>query len=215
MILVNHILLSSILENNRVTVIENRQKLFQLQLQQNRVINYNFVNYNYNFSKPADDTCLVIHATNPIILREKLNLELQKVYEWTKANKITVNPEKSHVLIIPPKSTHQILSIKVYMDISPLKIKESVKSLGVTINSRLNSDDHINLLCGKISRFIGVWSTLRHDLPSKALQNLYYSLIHPHFLYGSIIWGNTYITCLKRLTTLQNRAVKISVGAHW
>ena len=51
--------------NNGVIVIENRQKNFQLQLQlstfensqlqlqQNRVINYNFVDYNYNFSKPG------------------------------------------------------------------------------------------------------------------------------------------------------------------
>ena len=49
--------------NNRVIVIENGQKNFQLQLstfenvqlqlQQNRVINYNLVNYNYNFSKPG------------------------------------------------------------------------------------------------------------------------------------------------------------------
>ena len=69
LILFKHIVLSSILVNNRVIVIENRQKNFQLQLQlftfknfqlqlqlqlqQNRVINYNFVNYNYNFSKPA------------------------------------------------------------------------------------------------------------------------------------------------------------------
>ena len=68
LILFKHIVLSSILVNNRVIVIENRQKNFQLQLQlqlftfknfqlqlqlqQNRVINYNFVNYNYNFSKP-------------------------------------------------------------------------------------------------------------------------------------------------------------------
>ena len=29
-----------------------------------------------------------------------------------------------------------------------------------------------------------------------------------------IIWGNTYKTYLKRRTTLKNRAVKISVGAH-
>ena len=56
---------------------------------------------------------------------------------------------------------------------------------------------------------------LRHILPLKALQNLYYSLIHPHLLYGIIIWGDTYKTYLKRLTTLQHRAVKISVGAHW
>ena len=56
--------------NNRVIVIENGQKFFQLQLQlstfensqlqlqlqQNHVINYNFVNYNYNFSKPVCQT---------------------------------------------------------------------------------------------------------------------------------------------------------------
>ena len=66
LILFKHILLSSILVNNRVILIEDRQKIFQLrlqlllltfenfqlQLQQNRVINYNFVNCNYNFSKP-------------------------------------------------------------------------------------------------------------------------------------------------------------------
>ena len=49
--------------NNKVIIIENRPKIFQLQLstfknfqlqlQQNRVINYNFANYNYNFSKPG------------------------------------------------------------------------------------------------------------------------------------------------------------------
>ena len=51
--------------NNRVIVIKNRQKIFQLQvqlstfenfllqLQQNCVINYNFAYYNYNSSKPV------------------------------------------------------------------------------------------------------------------------------------------------------------------
>ena len=51
--------------NKRVIVIENWLKTFQLQLhlstlensqlqlQQNCVINYNFVNYNYNFFKPG------------------------------------------------------------------------------------------------------------------------------------------------------------------
>ena len=59
MILFRHILLLSILVNNRPIVIENRQKIFQLQLQlstfehpqlqlqQNRVINYNFVDCNF------------------------------------------------------------------------------------------------------------------------------------------------------------------------
>ena len=68
-----------------------------------------------------------------------------------------------------------------------LQVKNSVKHLGVTIESRLNFDDHINLHCGKFSRSIGVLSKLRHVLSLKTLQNLYYSLIHPHFLYGIMI----------------------------
>ena len=68
--------------NNRVIVIDTRQKIFQLQLstfenfqlqlQQNRVINYNFVNYNYNFSKPDSNanfylrfSFLLIFFVNP------------------------------------------------------------------------------------------------------------------------------------------------------
>ena len=66
LILFKHILLSSIFVTNKVTVIENRQKVFQLQLstfinfqlqiQQNRVINYN-----YTFSKPAPGQCNLIN----------------------------------------------------------------------------------------------------------------------------------------------------------
>ena len=75
LILFKHILLSSILVNNRVLDIENKQKNFQLQLQlqlstsenfqlqlqQNRVINYNFVNYDYNFSKPDSNMHKIAH----------------------------------------------------------------------------------------------------------------------------------------------------------
>ena len=103
----------------------------------------------------ADDTGLVIHAANPIILSEKMNLELQNVYTLTEASKITLNPEKSHELIIPPKSTHQISSVKGYMYKSPLKAKDFVKYLGVTVDSRLNFPvllfDFIPIICLRIS----------------------------------------------------------------
>ena len=86
LILFKHILLSSILVKNRVIVIENRQKIFQLQLQlqlsnfenvqlqlrQNRVINYNFVNYNYNFSKPDGNTKIGMRVGVQQNLSEKL-----------------------------------------------------------------------------------------------------------------------------------------------
>jgi len=39
----------------------------------------------------ADDTCLIIHESNTQKLEETINDELQKVHEWTKTNKITIN----------------------------------------------------------------------------------------------------------------------------
>ena len=40
-------------------------------------------------------------------------------------------------------------------------------------------------------------------------------MIHPYLLYGITIWGNTYEKYLKRLRTLQNKAIKVLGGGRW
>ena len=49
-------------------------------------------------------------------------------------------------------------------------------------------------------------------MPRKALQALYYSLIHTHLLYGLPVWDSTHPFYLKKLITLQNKAVKLIGG---
>ena len=48
----------------------------------------------------ADDTCLLIHSPYTSTLAKNINSELANVHEWTVANKINVNPEKSLALLI-------------------------------------------------------------------------------------------------------------------
>jgi len=62
---------------------------------------------------------------------------------------------------------------------------------------------------------MGVICKLKHTLLSKALLNLYYTMVHPHLLYGISIWGNMHNKSLNRLATLQNKAVKTIAGAQW
>ena len=50
---------------------------------------------------------------------------------------------------------------------------------------------------------------LKQYMPRKALEALYYSLIHTHLLYGLPVWGSTHLSYLKKLITLQNKAVKL------
>jgi len=163
----------------------------------------------------ADDTCLVIYAANPTSLRDKMNSKLKNVAEWTQANKITVNPQKPFALIIPPKIINPISNFEVFFQDNSVPIKEFVKYLGITIDSRLNIENYISTLASKVSRSVGELSKLRHVLPSAALCNLYYSLIHSQLLQGITIWGNTYDKYLKRLILLQNKAVRIVARGRW
>ena len=55
-------------------------------------------------------------------------------------------------------------------------------------------------------------SKLKHFLPQSAMIKLYYALVHPHLLYGFIIWGQTFPSYLTKLSTLQNKAIKLSCG---
>ena len=57
-------------------------------------------------SKPilfADDTCLLVKASNLEPWQTHLDRELRNLREWCCFNKLTINPSKTSVLIIPPK----------------------------------------------------------------------------------------------------------------
>ena len=97
----------------------------------------------------------------------------------------------------------------------PINQSNSVKYLGVIIDTKLNFDVQINSVTHKISKTVGVMSKLKHYLPQKALFTVYYSLVHTHLLYGLSVWGSAYTTHLKKLITLQNKAVKIIGGGSY
>ena len=79
----------------------------------------------------------------------------------------------------------------------------------------LNFDFHISKIAYKISRTFGIISKIRHYLPEIALLKIYYAQIHSYLLYGLIIWGSTFPTYLKKLITLQNKAVKFICAAKF
>ena len=146
----------------------------------------------------ADDTCLLFSASNPSKLRSHMQKDLDNITEWFKANKLTGNPSKSNVLIIAPKLNKPHPDTDLSINNSPLPICQSA--------------NHISTVEHKISRAVGIISKLRHYLPTSAILQIYYSLIHTHLLYGLIVWGSTYKSKLKKLLSLQNKAVKLIGG---
>ena len=69
--------------------------------------------------------------------------------------------------------------------------------------------NHANELCLKLSKTVGMFSKLRYYVNVDILIMLYYSLIYPFLTYGIQVWGLTYPTYLKPVTTLQKRVVRL------
>jgi len=53
---------------------------------------------------------------------------------------------------------------------------------------------------------------LKFVLPKKSLLKIYYSLTYPHLLYDLVAWGSTFSTYLAKLSSLQNKAIKLIGG---
>ena len=61
--------------------------------------------------------------------------------------------------------------------------ENSIKYLGIMIDSHLNWKSQVNYISKKIERNIGILSKLRHSVNLKTLTNLYYSLKYPFLIY--------------------------------
>ena len=97
----------------------------------------------------------------------------------------------------------------------PKENVSSSKYLGKLLDQNLTSAEQIKMIETKVSRAIGVISKIKPFLPAKTLISLYYSLLHPHLLYGIVIWAFTFDSYKQRLRALQNRAIQIITNARY
>ena len=103
------------------------------------------------------------------------NNNLKFVSNWLIANKLSLNIDKTNIIIFhpPQKSTSHV--VKLLIANREIKQDKFMKYL------RLHIDSH-----------------LRYFACQQALVHLYHILIYPFLTYSLITWGNTYLTSLDR-----------------
>ena len=169
----------------------------------------------FTFYLFADDTNIIYANNNLRTLESTVNSELAKVSEWLKANKLTLNIKKSNYVIFRPrqKTMPFVPQVKIFNPTlntqTSLEIKDFVKYLGIMIDSDLSWKNHIDFICHKISKSIGIIAKLRHYIPRHLLLSIYHTLITPYLTYGISAWGYCAKTHLNRLLILQKRALRL------
>lgn len=143
----------------------------------------------------ADDTAIVKSHLDEDALVECLGGWRSRLAEWFCANDLSLNLDKTSEIFFTHRNT-EVQNSHV-----------CVKYLGVTLDSALNWEGHVDALTGKIAKNIYLLRQLAKILPIGAVLTAYFSLIESHLRYALLAWGHS--PHAKRLFALQRRAVRV------
>ena len=131
----------------------------------------------FNTLMYADDTCLISPFSTQRNKKIKthniatINIELNKLFVWLSANKLSINVTKTKAIMFHYKQRkilqHEIPVIKIN-NIS-IKFVQEYKFLGVFVDQNLSWEYHIHHLCNQLSKINGLLSKLKHFFPRRVL----------------------------------------------
>ena len=157
----------------------------------------------------ADDTNLLFTAKNPNLMSKVINQELKKkLFEWLCSNCLSLNANKTEFLIFrPPRAT---LKNRVILRLNGVTIFESpkIKYLGIILDSRLSWKHHVNELCKKLGRSLGMIYKTRKLCNETSLRSLYFSLFNSHASYGLAVWGQCLSENFTKIERIQKRTIR-------
>ena len=157
----------------------------------------------------ADDTSLIYSNKSLKKINKHVNHDLKLLYEWLKANKISLNTKKTEIMLF--RSKNKIINKHLNFRLSGTKINlsKTVKYLGIILDEHLTWDPHLKILSAKVSRATGMLAKIRHYVPTTVLYNIYYAILQSHLTYCCQIWGQNKSHPFIKLSNLQSRALKI------
>ena len=163
----------------------------------------------------ADDTTVIIKDKDISILLQTLNVELEKLSIWLKANKLSLNAKKTYYLVFHRARIKINITADVIMNDTLLNRANQVKYLGIIIDHKLNWVQHTTYIKNKIAKGIGIMYKARRFLSKVCQTNLYHTYIYPYLIYCIEVWGIAPKCHLNHILLIQKKIVRIIRYTHY
>lgn len=162
----------------------------------------------------ADDSTIFYNGPSLDSNINDMQYDLERVTEYFRLNKLALNLSKTKVMHFGTKNTPSARRTSLIYNNITIDAVEKTKYLGVLLDYKLQWTDHIDAICKKIAGTVGILSKLGSFVPSPVLKDIYYALVHSRIEYCAFAWSAAPCTHIRRLQTLQNRALKRCFGLH-
>ena len=128
---------------------------------------------------------------------------MNEITNWFQSNLRTLNCNKTHFLQFLTKNEKEV---PIQMSSNSLITNlNSIKFLGLTIDSTLSWKDHVVELTSKLNKAYFVIRIIKTFMSFNVLRTVYFSYFHT-LSYGIIFWGNSRLSAIFKI---QKRIIRI------
>lgn len=167
----------------------------------------------------ADDTLLhrLMREAND---RQRIQQDLKNFEQWENEWDMHFHPSKYNILPITKarKSTKVPAKDQQYKDYilhnQTLEAVTNTKYLGVTLQSDMKFDQHIDNICTKANRMLGLLRRNLRSAPKTTKELGYKSLVRPILEYGSSVWDPHEEKDILKIEKVHRRAVRFVLNRY-
>lgn len=159
----------------------------------------------------ADDTSVVLADPSLSGLAGLSSCAAGAMADWCHDNHLLLNLEKTG-LITFCKQRNTNMSIYVKINHKSIPVAESIKFLGVTLDSTLSWEQHIRILTSRLASMCALVRRLRNTVSTDSFKVFYFSSIQSIITYGIIFWGSS--TFAIKVFRTQKRIIRCILGLH-
>lgn len=163
---------------------------------------------NCKFIIYADDCTLFVSGNNLETIVPVSSSLCYAIQKWSQNNCLTLNESKTKGVLFRPLGTAAVVPDSIVFGPYKITMVKSVKTLGVIFTEHMSWNEHVNSLCLKAQKAAGIINRCRHFLPTGVKRLLYQALFHSHLNYCALVWANTTLNNIHKITTLQKKAIR-------
>ena len=151
----------------------------------------------------ADDSTPYTYKDSLEDVIKSLELSTNKLFEWFKINSMKSNADKCHLL------TKSDSPVTVNIGDTSIKSSNSEKLLGITIDSQLTFEPHINQMCTKASQKLNAISRISQFMNFDQRKLIVNAFLNSQFSYCPLTWMSHSRSLNNKINCLHERCLRL------
>ena len=162
----------------------------------------------------CDDTTMYKTHADVHQISNSLQESVNTLTEWCKLNHMSLNPQKTKIMLITTRQKRQSLTVKlpsIFIDNVPIEEVNNHRVLGIIIDNNLSWSNHIDYLYKTLSRRVYQLCRFKKFINFHARKIFIHAYILSSISYCSTLFDSSCTSTLKPLHRIYKRALKAAL----